>query len=423
MRPRLPIHPQLRRSLRISVLEGVLAEAVGACATGGVLTAWSIYLGLGPVLLALLGALPFAVQLLQLPATMLVRRAGARRTALVAVAVSRQAMLPLAILPFLRLSPLVKEVVLLSCASASALLGVVANNAWTTWMGDLVPRALRGRYFTRRNVVCALSSVVGSLAAGIALDGGVNASAAGVVLMALAVIASAAGLATTLLLRLQHEPPQDSDATAPRAREALLPLRDRVARRALAFQIAWGASTGLAAAFYPLYIAGDLRIGFARMAAFGSGVAALRTFAAPAWERVLKKLGMRPVLIACAVGLTLSPGLLILAGDGFLWLLAIDAGLCGVLMAGYSITALSLPVAGAGSRERAYFLAVFASVGGLATGLASSLGAALAHALAVRAGIVVAMQLLFALGAISRFSAALLGLRIVRPGEGTEAVA
>jgi len=62
----LPKSLLLRRSPRISALEGVLAKVIGACATGGELTAWSIYLGLGPVLLGLLGALPFAAQLLQL---------------------------------------------------------------------------------------------------------------------------------------------------------------------------------------------------------------------------------------------------------------------------------------------------------------------------------------------------------------------
>jgi len=124
----LPIHPtSLRRSLRLSAIEGILAEVVGACATGGVLTAWSIYLALGPMLCGLLGALPFAAQFLQLPAVVLARRAGSRRMALVAVAVSRQAMLPLALLPFLGLSPMLKEVVLLLCAGVSVILGVIAK--------------------------------------------------------------------------------------------------------------------------------------------------------------------------------------------------------------------------------------------------------------------------------------------------------
>ena len=70
---------------------------------------------------------------------------------------------------------------------------------------------------------------------------------------------------------------------------------------------------------------------------------------------------------------------------------------------------------GLGASVAPYFLAAFASAGGLATGLAATLGAALAHLLATRAGLLVATQLLSALGALGRITAALLGLRILRP--------
>ena len=241
-----------------------------------------------------------------------------------------------------------------------------------------------------------------------------NAAAAGAVLTALALTASAAGLCTVLLLRLQHEPAPDAETSAPTLQEALAPLRTDVARRALAFEVAWGTATGLAAAFYPLHIFGELRAGFARMAAFGSGVAALRTFAAPIWASLLKKAGPRRIVVACAVGLTLSPALWMFAGWGFLWMLALDAALCGVLMAGYGVMVGALPVGGRlGAPGRAYFLAAVASAGGLATGLASTCGAAIAHFLTTRAGLVVAMHLLFLLGAIGRILAAVLGLRMV----------
>lgn len=403
----------LRRSLRISLLEGVLAEVVGACATGGVLAAWALYLGLAPLLLGLVGALPFAAQLLQLPAAVLARRAGSRRMALAAVAVSRQIVLPLAVLPFLGWSRPVNEAVLFCCASVSAVLGVVANTAWSAWMDDLVPRPLRGRYFARRNLLCAVSSVAGSVGAGVALDAGTSAG----VLVSLALIASVSGLATTALLSLQRDPARDRAGEAPTMQEALSPLRDGVARRALAFQAAWGASIGLALAFYPLHLAGTAETSFARMAAFGSGVAAVRAFAAPLWNRALERVGPRPVLAACAVSLCLSPALWIFAGDGAAWILAVDAGICGVLMAAYSLAASTLPMAAGEARERAFFLAAFASAGGLATGLASTLGGALAHLLSARAGLSVATRWLFALGALGRIAAALLGLRIVRPAE------
>jgi hypothetical protein len=113
------------------------------------------------------------------------------------------------------------------------------------------------------------------------------------------------------------------------------------------------------------------------------------------------------VLVACAVGLSFSPVLWFFATDGVLWLLAVDAALCGVLTAGYTLMiASSLPIAHSGPRERACFLAAFASAGGLATGLAATLGAALAHVLATRAGLFVATQLLFFLGALGHRGAA-----------------
>ena len=50
------------------MLEGALAEVVGACTSGGALTAWALYLELPPLLIGVLGALPFTAQLVQLPA-------------------------------------------------------------------------------------------------------------------------------------------------------------------------------------------------------------------------------------------------------------------------------------------------------------------------------------------------------------------
>src|SRR5438876_2870394 len=81
----------LRRSLRTSMIEGAFAELVGACAAGGTLTAWALYLELSPVLIGILGALPFAVQVIHLPSAWITRRFGSRRTALWLVGISRQA--------------------------------------------------------------------------------------------------------------------------------------------------------------------------------------------------------------------------------------------------------------------------------------------------------------------------------------------
>src|SRR5439155_156928 len=138
------------RTLGISVAVGVVAALVGACASGGAITAWALYLGLTPVLVGVLGALPFAAQIVQIPSAWLTRSRGGRRTALWTIGVSRQLPLALALLPWLSFPEPVQRAVLLAVAAASSILSVAGNNAWTSWMGELVPDRLRGRYFGRR---------------------------------------------------------------------------------------------------------------------------------------------------------------------------------------------------------------------------------------------------------------------------------
>src|SRR5438128_2593618 len=140
------------------MLEGALAEVVGACTSGGALTAWALYLELPPFLIGVLGALPFTAQLVQLPAAWCTRRFGSRRAALWTIGISRQCVLPLACLPFLPMPVGSKQEIFLGCAFTSAALGVAGNNAWTSWMGDLVPGIVRGRYFGRRSALCALAA-------------------------------------------------------------------------------------------------------------------------------------------------------------------------------------------------------------------------------------------------------------------------
>jgi MFS family permease len=396
--------------------EGALAEVAGACTSGGVLTAWALYLELPPFLIGVLGALPFTAQLVQLPAAWCTRRFGGRLAALWTIGISRQTILPLALLPFLPASIAAKQALFLGCAFANAALGVAGNNAWTSWMGDLVPRAVRGRYFGRRSALCALAATCASLGAGLALDAGRNRGEAGAALCALTLTASFAGVITTWLLFRQHEP---SHAMPPRAaplREALAPLRDGRARTLLAFQLAWSAAGGIALAFYPLHMIGNLRMGFVRMAIYTAAVAAFRMLAGPLWGRALDRGRARQVVVASAFALSLSPLLWIFAAEDRLWPLAIDAAVSGAANAGLALATFSLPLALSRPATRSFYVGAIAAAGGLATGIGSAAGGAvirlLPEAWSLFGQPLVSSQALFLVGAAARCCAAVLALRI-----------
>src|SRR5919201_1819091 len=161
---------KLRASLDASVAEGAAAEVFGACAGGTILTGWALYLGASPFIIGLLGALRLAAQVMQIPDAWLTQRLGAKRLAIIAIGASRLIWLPLVVLPFLHLSLPAGLAIFIAVIGIAAILGVVGSNAWTAWMSELVPGAIRGRFFSRRMVYLSVSGTLASLLAGLALD-------------------------------------------------------------------------------------------------------------------------------------------------------------------------------------------------------------------------------------------------------------
>lgn len=411
----------LRRSLRASTAEGMFAEVVTACAGGAVLTGWALHLEAGPLTIALLGSLPFLSQWAQLPAAWLTATRGCRTVAIWSVGLSRQALLPLASLPFLPLAIEHKRLLLIAVATVSAVLGVVGNNAWVVWMGDLVPRRIRGRYFGRRTALCTLAGAAGMLAAGVLLDTARPRGWEPVALSTLALLACAAGVVTTVLMIRQHSPASSSIREGLCARVLLTPFADPAARRLLAYLVGWNAAVGLAAAFFAVHMLQSLRMGFALMALHGTGVALVRVVTAPAWGRAIDRLGGRPVLVACSFGIGAIPLLWVLASPELLWpILVADALLSGILWGGHGLAAFHLPLAVAPRKGRSWYLAVFAIAGGLAFAAASLSGGLLASLLPDPIWIgtheLGPYQQLFVLSSLARFTAAGLALRLLEPG-------
>jgi MFS family permease len=412
-----------RRSLQISTLEGIAAELVGACVTGGVLTAWALYLDLSPVLIGVLGALPFAAQLAQLPCAWVTQLHGSKRIAVAALRASRSLPLLLATLPFVPLPLAAKQIALLVFAGLWAVLGVAGNNAWTTWMAALVPEAVRGRYFGLRTAFCAAGSALGALGAGLVLDASRTRGSAGGTLCALSIASFAFGIVTLELLKRQG----DGRVVAlprPRIRDFSRAWTDLRVRRALAFHAAWAAASGLATpAFYNIHMVGNLHSGFALLSVYNSALAVVRIVTAPLWGRAIDRAGSKPVLLACCFGLSLSPLLWLAAKDGMLWPIAVDAIFCGALLAGQSLASFSLPLAVSSVESRSFQLAGFATAAGAATAVASIAGGALVLALpdhvVLFGASARASQLLFLGSGALRLGAAALALRIEEPGART----
>jgi MFS family permease len=410
----------LRRTLRYATAEGAVAEVIAACAGVTVVTGWALHLGASRLEVGLVGALPMLAQVAQLPAAWLTCALGRRRVALVAVALSRLALLPLAALPFLPVGRDTARQLLLAVAGLSAALAVVGNNAWVAWMGELVPEGVRGRYFGRRTALATVAGTAAALGAGRLLDAAAaSPEATGRALAALALVAVACGLAAAVLMARQHEP-AGIPAERPSLGAILRPMQGGSGRAFLAYQGVWNAAVGLGGGYFAFHLLHNLEAGFTVVAVHAAGIAAARVISAPLWGRAIDRLGARPVLAACSYAVAVLPLVWLLPSPGNLWPIAIDAVIGGVAWGGHGLAAFGLPLAVAPRRERPFYLASFAAAGGLSHALAVAAGGALAAALPARFEVMGtgahAVQVLFVLSALGRFAAAFLALRVGEEG-------
>jgi MFS family permease len=266
----------------------------------------------------------------------------------------------------------------------------------------------------------------GSLAAagvGLLLDWARPRGLVGPTLGALQILACLCGVVTVLLMRRQHDPSPERDPVPVSLREAVAPLGDRRARGLFTYYVAWNGAVGLAGSFFALHMLQNLKMGFALVALHGATTAAFRMLAAPLWGALIDRLGARPVLVACSFGIAGIPFLWLLPTEARLWPLAIDAALAGLFWSGHSLAVFALPLAITRRRERPFFIAALAAVGGLAfaaaTGTAGALAACLPATLSPLGFPIYNLQVLFVLSGVLRLGGAMFSLRIQEPSAGS----
>ena len=411
-------HGRLRESLDASVAEGAAAEVFGACAGGAVLTGWALYLGASPVTIGLLAALPVAAQVVQLPAAWLTQRLGAKRLAIASIGASRLVWLPLIAVPLLDLPRTTALAAFIAVVSVAAVLGVIGGNAWTAWMGDLVPGTIRGRFFGRRMVYLNISGTTASLAAGLALDVLTPRGLKGETLAALLTVACAAGFVSIWLLLGQRGPLHREELTTPEWADFTRSIRDPKTRPLLEYLFGWNAAVGISAGFFSYHMLANLEMGFMLVAAHGILVAAVRVASAPAWGRLVDAFGARPVLIVCSFGIAVVPIIWLFVMPHRLWPIAVEAVVAGALWGGHGIAALDLSIGLSPRRGRPFYLAAFATAGGLGFAVTSALAGLLAYAIStvtILGTPWLDVHVLFLLSAVGRAGAAWLALRIDEP--------
>jgi MFS family permease len=244
------------RALRLVLYDGLASEAMGTLTTGVFLAGFAVQLGASNAAIGVLAAVPFAVQLLQLPAVVLVERLRTRRTICTwAAGIGRCFLLLAAAAPLL--APSTGIVALIVLLAAHQGLGAIGGCAWNSWMRDLVPASAYGRFFGRRTAATTALATALAFLGGVVIDAWKDAVPGHPALgySILFTLSALVGLFGVYLLRITPDQPMAPVERRLRPLEMLsAPFRDGNFRRLIVFLSAWNFAANLAAPFFSVYM-------------------------------------------------------------------------------------------------------------------------------------------------------------------------
>ncbi|MGE5530356.1 MAG: MFS transporter [Patescibacteria group bacterium] len=347
-----------------------------AVTTGSPLTGFAYRLGSGDFLYGVLMALPVAGGVFQLVTAYWIERVRKRKAIfMVSLILQRVLWLPIAFVPFLVPSawPGLRIWVVICLLCLSSISGAVGGVPFLSWMGDLVPDHIRGRYFSRRNTVSTIMASLGGLAAGFFLDLKDNFTGFAVVFSAAALF----GVADILCFIWVDEPPMTAGEHVPFLTLLTYPFRDANFRRYMFFWAAWMFGVNLAAPFFNVYMLKHLNLGYLQISLYTQLLGSLATVLfVRMWGRLSDRYGSKPVMGICCAMAGVTPLLWLLPSPAMprLSLALIVAGINffgGAFWSGIDVTYLNLLLGCSPERNRSMFVAAF-------TLFASLVGGALA---------------------------------------------
>ena len=238
----------LRRTLNLLVWSVCFGIIFFNITTGFPLAGFARELGLGDLLYSVMLAMPVLGGTVQIVASFVLEKKRKRKEIfLLSGLVNRSPWLLVAVLPFLVRSRGLLFPLLVAFLTMGAVGGAFVNVSFLSWVGDLVPLGVRGRFFGHRGMVATGAALLSGLLVGKVLDAAKGIAGFTFVFM----LASLAGLAELFFFARAYDPPMSASSLGTSPRLALKEvLGCRPFWKFLFFLISWNFAVNVASLFF-----------------------------------------------------------------------------------------------------------------------------------------------------------------------------
>jgi len=165
------VQKKIEKSLNISIKEGSLASVVNGLGAS-YLTPYAIALNASSSQIGILNALTNLLpSLIQLKASKLPEKFSRKKIVILSVLFQALMFIPIILAGFLFMFNFISTAwIIIALITLFYSLGAIAGPAWFSWMGSLVKKDERGRYFAKRNRITGFFGLITMVAGGFALQ-------------------------------------------------------------------------------------------------------------------------------------------------------------------------------------------------------------------------------------------------------------
>lgn len=351
---------ELRNSLNFVIIAFVFGIFWATISTGPALTGLSKELGANNLIYGLLMAMPVLGGIFQLYASHLLEKNKQRKKMLITFGViQRMLWIPVGLVPFVipMETGMLRMWIVIVLVTLSSMSGAFLNVTFYSWIGDLIPLKIRGRYFAIRSLICTVSGLIAGLISAWLLD----ALPGFLGYTTVFIIAGMFGMADILsFIKVKDIPMQDVEYHDSMLNVIRSSLANKEFVRFITFWTVWGFSINLAAPFFNMYAISNLKMTFLEIILTGqvaSSIVAL--FVITRWGRFLDRYGSKPVLfITCFVTALLPLVWLFASPKHFISVLIFNI-IGGMVWGGTDITNQNMLISNTPKENRSMSIAIY----------------------------------------------------------------
>jgi MFS family permease len=362
------MHHELRLSLNRVILGVSFGIIFFTVVNGPPLTGFIRALKANDFIYSVIMALPMLSSVIQVLAAYLFENSGYRKLSFLVSGFMRIIWIPIVFIPLIiPAKDYHTRIVLLTVLIAVySIANSVTGVSFLSWMGDLVPSSIRGRFFSTRTMIFTMVGAVAGLLIGLFLDR-LNDFVGFAILFSVAAIFGMIDIACFIWIK---DPPRPPKAKSSLRELCMEPFQNQNYAKYLLFAAVWNFGINFVAPFFNVYMLENLGMKYFTVYILSQFVSNIATILfVRVWGRIADKYGSKPVLFICGTGMAMVSFLWCLATPGnYLLVIPLIHILAGFFWPGCDVTCTNLAIWLAPEKNRSAYIAMYTLAASLVGG-------------------------------------------------------